>query len=179
VELGPDVYDVRVSLGAAYRQKGDFKSAILHLQKATELQPADATAWNNLGVAKSRTDDKEGAIAAFKKALSINPNDADSHFNLGAFFRRQRDTENALGEYQTAVQLNPRLAKAYYDLGILYSQERRTSEAAAAFRKYLETGTSEDAASRKDAEERLKSLEAAGPGAGSKSAGAVKPARSK
>jgi hypothetical protein len=47
-------------------------------------------------------------------------------------------------------------------MGLLYSQERRGEEAANAFRKYLEHGTSEDAASRKDAAERLKSFEAAG-----------------
>jgi len=178
-ELAPSYSPAYNILGYAYRQKGDFKSAIVHLQKATELQPADATAWNNLGVVKSRADDKDGAIAAFKKALSINPNDAETHFNLGVVYRRQRDTENALAEDETAVKLNPRLAKAYYDLGVLYSQERRTADAAAAFRKYLETGTGEDASSRKDAEERLKSLESAGPGAGSKPSGAVKPARSR
>ena len=64
-------------------------------------------------------------------------------------------------EYEVAIGHNPRLAKAYYDLGILYSQERRVEDSANAFRKYLEYGTSEDAPSRKDAEERLKGLDAA------------------
>ncbi len=56
------------------------------------------------------------------------------------------------------MQKNPRLAKAYYDLGLLYSQDKKNAEARAAFEKYLQYGTNEDAASRKDAEERLKSF---------------------
>jgi tetratricopeptide (TPR) repeat protein len=73
-------------------------------------------------------------------------------------YRRQRNTDAAIAEYQIAVQKNPKLAKAYYDLGIMYSQERKNPEARAAFEKYLENGPHEDAASRKDAEERLKSF---------------------
>ena len=40
----------------------------------------------------------------------------------------------------------------------MYSQERKNPEARAAFEKYLEYGSHEDAASRKDAEERLKTF---------------------
>ena len=57
-----------------------------------------------------------------------------------------------------AVQKNPRLAKAYYDLGLLYSQDKKNTEAREAFEKYLQYGTNEDAASRKDAEERLQTF---------------------
>ena len=56
------------------------------------------------------------------------------------------------------MQKNPKLAKAYYDLGILYSQDKKTAEAREAFEKYLQYGAGEDAASRKDAEERLKTF---------------------
>ncbi len=80
------------------------------------------------------------------------------HFDLAVVYRRQRKTDEAISEYQVAVQKNPRLAKAYYDLGIMYSQERRNAEARDAFQKYLDYGTGEDAASRKDAEERLKTF---------------------
>ena len=57
-----------------------------------------------------------------------------------------------------AVQKNPKLAKAYYDMGIMYAQERKNREARAAFEKFLEYGSNEDPASRKDAEERLKTV---------------------
>ena len=40
----------------------------------------------------------------------------------------------------------------------MYSQERKGPEARAAFEKYIQYGTHEDACSRKDAEERLKTF---------------------
>ena len=42
--------------------------------------------------------------------------------------------------------------------GVLYAQEKKTNEAREAFENYLKYGTHEDAASRKDAEDRLKTF---------------------
>ena len=89
---------------------------------------------------------------------SGNEDDGELHFGLATAYRRQRKTDEAIAEYEVAVQKNPRLAKAYYDLGLLYSQDKKNAEARAAFEKYLQYGTNEDAASRKDAEERLKTF---------------------
>ena len=47
---------------------------------------------------------------------------------------------------------------AYYDLGVLYTQDKKNAEAREAFEKYLKYGVHEDAASRKEAEERLKTF---------------------
>ena len=116
-----------MSLGKIYSKKADYKHAIDHLIKATELKPNDVDAWNSLGVARSKTDDKDGAVVAFKKAISLKPDDAELHFGLATVYRRQRKTDEAIAEYQVAVQKNPRLAKAYYDLGhpLLAGQEDR------------------------------------------------------
>ena len=65
---------------------------------------------------------------------------------------------DTIAEYRLCLDKDPRHAPAYYDLGILYSQERKTAEAKEAFENYLKYGVHEDAASRKDAEERLKTF---------------------
>jgi tetratricopeptide (TPR) repeat protein len=59
------------------------------------------------------------------------------------------------------VDHNPKLASAHYDLGILYSQEKRPGDALNSFKKYLQYAPNDDG-SRKDVEERVKSLEDAG-----------------
>ena len=57
------------------------------------------------------------------------------------------------------MQKNPRLAKAYYDMGLLYSQEQEERRGARGVREVpASTAANEDAASRKDAEERLKTF---------------------
>jgi hypothetical protein len=43
-------------------------------------------------------------------------------------------------------------------MGVLYSQDKKNAEAKAAFEKYLEYGSNEDAASRADAQDRLKTF---------------------
>src|SRR6185369_13406629 len=84
--------------------------------------------------------------------------DAEFHFSLATVYRRQRKTDEAIEEYKAAVARDAKHARSYYDLGILYSQEKNREGAKEAFEKYLEYGTSEDAASRRDAEDRLKTF---------------------
>ena len=95
---------------------------------------------------------------AFKKAIALRPDEAEYHFSLATVYRRQRNTDDAIAEYKAAVARDGKHARAWYDLGILYSQEKNTEGAKEAFEKYLEYGTSEDAASRRDAEDRLKTF---------------------
>ena len=146
LDLKPDDYEARLSLGFAYKQKGDYKHAIEHLQKATELKPDDPQGWTNLGVAKSKTDDKEGAIVALKKAIALKPDDAELHFDLArglppaAQHRRGDRRVPGRGRRRTPSSPRPTTTSA-----CMYSQERKNPEARAAFEKYLEYGTHEDA----------------------------------
>jgi hypothetical protein len=73
-------------------------------------------------------------------------------------FRRQRKTDEAIAEYRLCVDKDVHHAPAYYDLGILYTQEKKNAQAKDAFESYLKYGVHEDAASRKDAEDRLKTF---------------------
>ncbi len=127
-------------------------------RRPPRVKPDAAEAWTNLGIAKSKTDDHDGAVSALRKAITLRPEDADLHFDLAVVFRRDRKTDEAIAEYRLALEKDPKLAKAYYDLGILYSQEKKTTEAKAAFENYLKYGTSESAADRKEAEDRLKTF---------------------
>jgi cytochrome c-type biogenesis protein CcmH/NrfG len=162
VSLKDDDYDARVTLGMAYRQRGDYPKAITNLRKATELKPTQAVGWSNLGVALSKTadkSDKEESVRAFKKAIDLDPKSGQNHFNLAVVYRQQKHVDDAIAEYQAAVELDPLQSGAYYDLGLLYAQDRRYEEALDAFKKYLATNDKPDPASQQDAEERIKSLE--------------------
>jgi superkiller protein 3 len=154
-------YEALLSLGVALRKKGHHERAAAVLVEATKENPKDAQAWTNLGVARARTEDKEGAVVAFKKAIEIEPQNGEFHFNLGTAHRRLRQTPEAIAAYEKAVELDPGQAGAYYDLGVLHSQGKSHDKALAAFRGYLKAGAKLSAKDRKDAEERIKSLEAA------------------
>jgi len=112
-------------------------------------------------VALSRTDDREGAVKALKKAVELDPKNGQTHLNLAVAYRRNKKPDEAIAEYETAVSLDPGLTGGYYDLGLLYSQDRRYDDAMSAFKKYLASSQHLDPESRRDAEERIKSLEGA------------------
>ena len=97
-----------LSLGVAYKQKGDYKHAIEHLQKATELKPDDPQ-----GVDQPRRrqveDRRQGGRdrrAARRRSRSgrTTPScTSTSAWSTGA----QRNTDEAIAEYQVAVPEEP------------------------------------------------------------------------
>lgn len=52
------------------------------LERATRLDAADASSWNNLGIARRAKGDAAGAREAFRRALEINPRFDRAKFNL-------------------------------------------------------------------------------------------------
>ncbi|MBI4232745.1 tetratricopeptide repeat protein, partial [Candidatus Peregrinibacteria bacterium] len=52
---------------------GDYKGAIEELDRAIELNPAEAVAYHNRGVAKHKLGDLQGTIADYQKAIELNP----------------------------------------------------------------------------------------------------------
>jgi Flp pilus assembly protein TadD len=55
---------------------GDLARAIALLKQATQLNPANATAWNRLGLLLARQKDTSGAAAALGRAVELSPDDA-------------------------------------------------------------------------------------------------------
>ena len=87
--------------GLDYFEKGDYENAIKDFNRALEINPKFAEAYNNRGNAYALMGDFERAIADFNRALEINPKLAGAYFNKGLVYDR-------LGRFQEAV-------KAYID----------------------------------------------------------------
>ena len=64
----------RSSRGVAKGRLNDYSDAIIDLNKAIEINPRYAEAYNDRGVAKRGLKDYDSAIADFDKAIEINPN---------------------------------------------------------------------------------------------------------
>ena len=67
------------------KQEG-IESDITIYQEAVELNPQDASAYNELGSAYFNQGEYESAIVAYKSAIELVPNDADVHNSLGAVY---------------------------------------------------------------------------------------------
>jgi Flp pilus assembly protein TadD len=66
----------QVEFGIAVAQKGLWREAIYRWQRATEIDPSYAQAFNNLAIAYEHEGDLVKAREAYEKALRLEPNNA-------------------------------------------------------------------------------------------------------
>jgi Flp pilus assembly protein TadD len=63
----------QVDFGIKVAQNGLWKEATYRWEKAVELDPTYAAAWNNLGIAYEHEGRFEDARKAYEKAVSLDP----------------------------------------------------------------------------------------------------------
>lgn len=66
----------QVEFGIQVAQRGLWREAIYRWERATQLDPTYAAAYNNLAIAYEQQGELEKARAAYEKALSLEPNNA-------------------------------------------------------------------------------------------------------
>ena len=120
VATGPRADDFYIQ-GEDKREKGDYRAAIVAYNRAIQLNPNYAEAYNNRGGVRSSLGDKQGAIADFNEALRINPNDADAYSNRGVVRSSLGDNQGAIADYNQALRINPNLAEGYNNRGLARS----------------------------------------------------------
>jgi Flp pilus assembly protein TadD len=67
---------VRVEFGIRVAQHGLWREAILHWERAAEIDPTYAAAHNNLGIAYEQQGELEKARTAYERALELEPNNS-------------------------------------------------------------------------------------------------------
>lgn len=90
------------------------------IQRALELNPKDAGAWNNLGIVYRQSGMLEDAAATYMQALKVDPTYAEAFGNLGAVFIELGMLEEARQSLVRAIELKPDFVKAYLAMGRAY-----------------------------------------------------------
>jgi len=75
----------QVEFGINVAQRGLWREAIYRWEKATELDPTYAAAFNDLGIAYEHEGQLEKARKAYEKALELDPNNAQVRQNYKLF----------------------------------------------------------------------------------------------
>jgi len=60
-------------IGISFGEAGEYEKAIACFDKAIELNPEDAKAYNNRGLAYANLKQYERAIEDYNKAIKLNP----------------------------------------------------------------------------------------------------------
>jgi len=63
----------QVDFGNKVAQNGLWKEAIYRFEKAAEIDPSYAAAWNNLGIGYEHEGRFDDARKAYEKALALDP----------------------------------------------------------------------------------------------------------
>lgn len=99
---------------------GNYQQAIAYFDKAIQLQPRYADAYNNRGLAYSRLGQHQEAIQNFNQVIQINPNDPKAYNNRGQEFGNTGQQNRAFEDYSKAIAIDPKYADAYANRGEVY-----------------------------------------------------------
>lgn len=75
----------QVEFGIRVAQRGLWREAIYRWERATQIDPTYAQAFNNLAVAYEHQGDLDKARAAYEKALTLDPDNALIQQNFDLF----------------------------------------------------------------------------------------------
>ena len=75
----------QVAFGIDVAQKGLWREAIYRWEKAIEIDPTYAAAYNDLGIAYEHEGQLEKARKAYEKALDLDPNNMQIRQNYELF----------------------------------------------------------------------------------------------
>jgi tetratricopeptide (TPR) repeat protein len=115
-DLG-DIYNI---LGMIDLKKNLKDTALRYFRDATDKNPQNASAWNNLAAMLVMQKDYQGAVPAAERAAQLAPGLAKVHLNLGSAYRGTRQYEKANVEYRRALSLQADYPEAYFNMGVLY-----------------------------------------------------------
>ena len=87
--------------------------------KAIQLNPKDAEAYNNRGILKIQSNAIEEAISDFNIAIELKPDYYEAYFNKGIIHFESNKYE-AIKDFSNSIQFNPNFAEAYFYRGMLY-----------------------------------------------------------
>jgi tetratricopeptide (TPR) repeat protein len=93
-------------------QKNKAEEARAHFEKAVQIYPQYASAYNNLGVSWMHDHDTAKARDAFEHALAADPNHSNAAMNLARLLFPEHDWARLEGLLQTALVGTPQDAQA-------------------------------------------------------------------
>ena len=116
----------------------DYPQAIDHFNKAIEIDPKYAPAYDGRGVAYSNQGELDRAIADFDEAIRLDPSDALAWYHRGGAHARAGDDGRALADLAEAIRLDPGSAKAYLARSRVYAKKGDDAQAKADRQKAAE-----------------------------------------
>ena len=118
-----------LSQGNSLFNKGQFDQSTAYFNKAIEVNPNDAEAYNNRGVVYDNKGQHDKAIADYDKAIEINPKYATAYNNRGFAYYIKGQYDKAIADCTKVIEIDPKYATAYKNRATAYFHEREYEKA--------------------------------------------------
>ena len=125
------------TIGLAHASAGRYAQAVASYDRAIELAPAYAKAWNNRGLSLEGAGDPEAAFATYMRAAELDPLLATAPNNIGALHWSGGDLESAALWFERAVAADAWLPEAQYNLASVLARLDRLDEAEVAYQSAI------------------------------------------
>lgn len=101
-------------------QRGEYQQAVELFDRLIELNPTDASHYNNRGLIHFQSGDPEAALADYDRAIELNPRLAKVYNNRANCYAALGELEAAIQDYEMAIDLNPTNIRALLNQGITF-----------------------------------------------------------
>jgi tetratricopeptide (TPR) repeat protein len=123
------ISEIHYNLGVSYQLTERLDNAIKNYNKAIELNPKLAQAFNNRGTAYADKGESDKAMADYNRAIELNPKYNMAFYNRGGTYADRGEFDKAIADYKKTVELNPKFAHAMAMLGITYEMKKNKEKA--------------------------------------------------
>lgn len=129
--------------GIALADTGDIQGAVRQFDRVLQIDPTNATAYENLGVVALRANQPERAQAYLMRALGLNDRMPLALNTLGVLYARAGKTNEAIDAWTRAVSYDPHLFDALYNLAVVSGRAGRFDVARDALTRFIATAPPE------------------------------------
>jgi tetratricopeptide (TPR) repeat protein len=124
-------------LGILFQKTARKIEALNANQRAVQLGPQDAEAYNNLGNTLKGLGRLEEAEISYRQAIVLKLNFIQAHYNVGITLQELGRLEEAEVSYRQAISMKPDFGEAHYNLGITLQELGKLKEAEASCRQAI------------------------------------------
>jgi tetratricopeptide (TPR) repeat protein len=96
-----------LNLGEALYTSGRAEEAVVHLERALQIDSNQAWVYSSLGAALLEIGRVRESLTTLEKAIELNPKSNDAHYNLANTFLQMGRGNDAVAHYERALELAP------------------------------------------------------------------------
>ncbi len=136
IDLNKDFF-FHFNLGLRFQKQRKYQLAIEQYQRAIEIQPNFAQAYNNLGSVYFLSGSYPESIEEYKRAIELKPDYAEAYYNLAMVYEATEDINQAIDSYRMVIGIRPDHERAHQGLGSAYKTLREYDKAAKEYQRAL------------------------------------------